>query len=312
MARFVPRLVALTLVWLLATAALTYAAAHRMGTATPTPAATTTAAAPPAILVVPDVRHQAYVFAKGTLGDAGFGWRVEGSVQGYASNTVAVQTPAPGTRVIDTGAPLVVLHLTHTGSQLGMPEETSPVAPTALKLADLALADTPPSATTGVVESSPAAATPALTPVVKQKVAAAPAPVVVQKKAVAAPVVVKKKAAKPATPAPPKRLPQQRPPAFVVPGARREPLDEIPLTNRAALLMRWLAANPKPTDANVRHWLYQHAWIVTGAEMGWWHGKDALQELIAADRKVWAIWGIGARSEAEARKALAEVEARTS
>jgi hypothetical protein len=306
MARFVPRLVALTLVWLLATAALTYAAAHRMGTA-PAPVATTTAAAPPAILVVPDVRHQAYVFAKGTLGDAGFGWHVEGSVQGYASNTVAVQTPAPGTRVIDTGAPLVVLHLAHTGSQLGMPEEASPVAPTALKLADLALADTPPTATTGVVEASPAATAPVVTPVVTKQVAAAP--VVVKKKVAAAPVVVKKKAAKPA---PSKQLPQQRPPAFVVPGARREPLDEIPLTNRAALLMRWLAANPKPTDANVRHWLYQHAWIVAGAELGWWHGKDALQELIAADRKVWAIWGIGARSEADARKALAEVEARAS
>ena len=98
MGTFVPRLVALTVVWLLATAALTYAAAQKISAPTATPAATTTAAAAPALLTVPDVRHQAYTFAKGTLSDAGFAWKVTGAVKGYASNTVASQTPAPGTR----------------------------------------------------------------------------------------------------------------------------------------------------------------------------------------------------------------------
>src|SRR5437764_2232166 len=110
---FVPRLVALTVVWLLATTALTYAAAQRINTAPAAPATTTPAAtAAPAVKVVPDVRRQAFVFAKGTLGDDGFSWRVEGGVRGFASNLVASQSPAPGTRLVDTGAPLIVLHLT--------------------------------------------------------------------------------------------------------------------------------------------------------------------------------------------------------
>ncbi len=282
MGSFVPRLLALTVVWLLATAALTYAAAQKIGTAptTPTTAATTTAA-PPQVMVVPDVRHQAYVFAKGTLGDNGFGWRVQGAVKGYASNLVVSQTPAPGTRVLDTGAPLVVLHLAKAGTQSGLPEDVSSEAPTALKLADAVAAAVP----------------------------AAAAKLPVQKKALATP---KKKAVTKQQPAtPPERWPQNRPPAFTVPGARKEPLDEMPLTVRAKVLLDWLATKPKPTDANVRRWLYQHAWIVAGAQMGWWHGGEALRTLAEADRQVFALWGIGARSEAVARQALAEVEARS-
>jgi hypothetical protein len=76
-------------------------------------------------------------------------------------------------------------------------------------------------------------------------------------------------------------------------------------------LLVWLNKHPNATDANVKHWLYQHAWIVTGAELGWSHGAAALHTLLAADRRVWALWGIGARSTAVARRALAEVEARS-
>lgn len=284
MGSFVPRLLALTVVWLLATAALTYAAAQKIGTApaAPTTAATTTTAAPE-VMTVPDVRRQAYVFAKGTLGDNGFGWRVEGGVKGYASNLVVSQTPAPGTRVIDTGAPLVVLHLTRAGAQSGVPEDVSSDAPTTLKLADLTAAAVP-----GAV---------AKLPVLKKKIVATP-----KKKA----VTTKQQ---PATP--PERWPQNRPPAFTVPGARKEPLDEMPLTVRAKVLLDWLGTKPKPTDANVRHWLFQHAWIVAGARMGWWHGDEALRTLAEADRQVFALWGIGDRSEAVARQALAEVEARS-
>jgi hypothetical protein len=270
---FVPRLVALTAVWLLATTALTYAAAQRMNTptVTPTTAATTTTVAP-TVLVVPDVRHQAYVFAKGSLGDAGFGWRVAGAVQGYPANTVVSQTPAAGTRVIDTGAPLIVLHLERaTGKQDGVPEMKSAIPGTPVRLADLAVQ---PVSTPKTTLTTPAkVVTPKRTPVKH------PAPQ------------------------------QKRPPAFVVPGARREPLNEIPLTARAAALLRWIDKHPKASDANVKYWLYQHAWIVTGAKMGWWHGESALQTLTVVDERVWDLWGVGAVSKAQAEAALATVRA---
>jgi hypothetical protein len=273
---FVPRLLALTAVWLLATTALTYAAAKRMNT--PTAAATTTAATTttaPQVLVVPDVRRQAYVFAKGALGDAGFGWRVDGAVQGYPANTVVSQTPAPGTRVVDTGAPLIVLHLQRAkGTQTGVPETVSAIAGTPVRLADLATAVAPAVATKPV------------------------------RKAVAKPLtkVATKRTAT-------KHLPSQRPPAFAVPGARREPLNEIPLTARAHALLTWIDKHPSATDKNVKYWLYQHAWIVTGAKLGWWHGESALETLTAVDDRVWKLWGIGEASKAQAQAALASVRA---
>jgi len=280
MSSFVTRLLALTVVWLFATAALTFAAAHKMG-AGPAVIPTTKAAAPvpPRVLVVPDLRRQAFVFSKGTLSDAGFSFRIAGPVKGFPSNTVVSQTPAPGTRVIDTGAPLVVLHLARTGTQNGLPEDVSTATPTAVKLA-------PP-------------------PAGMAKTTAAALPTKVAK---IAPKVATKAVPKPAK-APVK--PQSRAPAFIVPGARREPLDEITLSARAQALLVWLNQHPNATDANVKHWLYQHAWIVTGAELGWSHGAEALHTLLAADRRVWALWGIGARSSAVARQALAEVEARS-
>ena len=294
---FVPRLVALTAVWLLATTALTYAAAQRINTPSAPPAVTTaTTAAAPVVNIVPDVRRQAFVFAKGTLGDDGFSWRVEGSVRGFASNTVASQSPAPGTSLVDTGAPLIVLHLARgAAKEGGLPEDVSATPATPIKIAGLAAAakrlavrhprasaTAPARRTTAAARSTkPAAAKTRLSP--------------------------KKKAA--ATGHAPRgpRWPRNRPPAFTVPGARREPIAEMPLAVRAKLLLDWLRTDPKPTDANVRRWLYQHAWIVAGARMGWWQGEDALQTLLAADRRVWAVWGIGARSAAVARGALAEV-----
>ena len=102
----------------------------------------------------------------------------------------------------------------------------------------------------------------------------------------------------------------ERPPAFVVAGAPTEPLKEMPLTQRAELLSSWIGAHLK-TKANVRHYLYQHSWIVTGASFGWWHGAEALRKLIAADQTVQQRWGIGKKSELVARRALAGVEART-
>jgi beta-lactam-binding protein with PASTA domain len=77
-------------------------------------------------LVVPDVRHQVFVFASGMLEDAGFGWKVRGSVHGYPANLVVSQSPKPGTRVVDTGAPTITLHLAQGhGAELGQPEDRS-------------------------------------------------------------------------------------------------------------------------------------------------------------------------------------------
>ena len=103
---------------------------------------------------------------------------------------------------------------------------------------------------------------------------------------------------------------RRRPAAFHVPGAPKEPLDEIPLPARARRLEAWLSRGRDPTAANQRHWLYQHAWIVTGASFGWWHGAEALRILIHVDRRVESLWSVGYRSEAAARGALAAVEAR--
>jgi hypothetical protein len=102
-------------------------------------------------------------------------------------------------------------------------------------------------------------------------------------------------------------LGRPRPPAFHAGGAPKEPLDEIPLPARARRLDAWLTRDRGPTAANQRQWLYQHAWIVTGARFGWWHGAQAVKILIRVDRRVESQWGIGYRSEAVARGALAEV-----
>lgn len=102
-----------------------------------------------------------------------------------------------------------------------------------------------------------------------------------------------------------------RPASFRVPGAPKEPLEEIPLPVRARRLDAWLTSGRGPTGTNQHHWLYQHAWIVTGARFGWWHGAEALWLLIRVDRRVESRWGIGYRSEAAARRALAAVAART-
>jgi hypothetical protein len=91
-----------------------------------------------------------------------------------------------------------------------------------------------------------------------------------------------------------------------VKNAPKEPLDEIALPTRALRLEAWVAGKPR-NASNVQHWLYQHAWIVTGARFGWWHGAQALQTLIRVDQRVQRQWGIGAKSEAVARATLAQV-----
>jgi hypothetical protein len=256
-----PRLAIVGVVLLFASATLAVGAAKRL-TAVPNAAPTPVA---PSTVVVPDVTGQAFVFAKGTLEDTGFAWRVVGSVRGYATNKVATQTPAAGTRLRDTGAPTITVTLGRTSyPEQGEPEDVSPYLGTPVR----------PIGVRAAKPVKPVAATP------------------------------KKTAPQPTTAA------SKRPPAFGVPNAPKEPLDEIPLTTRAKRLAAWLNKHPRPTDANVRHFLYQHTWIVTGAKFGWWRGAEALRELIAADRIAQKRWGIGRRSELVARAALAEVQAR--
>ncbi len=275
------RVIFLTVLAVLVFAGLTYAA--QQTAATPAPQATsTTASTQPEILVVPDVSGQAFVFAKGMIQDAGFAWHVLGPVRGFAVDTVATQTPAAGTRVVDTGAPKLTLTLSRNAhfKEHGQPENDSPYQATALRLAPITseLAPLPaPSGSTAVPTQAPkVVAKPLAKPNVKTtlKVGA-------------------------------------RPPAFVVKGAPKEPLKEIPLTVRAMNLSVWLATHTKPTNANVRYWLYQHAWIVTGAGFGWWHGAAALRTLIVVDKRAEAQWGIGTASENTARRALAVVTARS-
>ena len=87
------RIVALTAILVLGSATISFAADSQFGGAA-TPNEVTVAA--PELVTVPDVRGQAYVFAKGTLEEAGFAWRVAGAVQGYPANTVVSQSPARG------------------------------------------------------------------------------------------------------------------------------------------------------------------------------------------------------------------------
>jgi hypothetical protein len=275
LAALLPRAVIVALVWILGTAAFTLAADNTIvGPSTPDPAAGVAAAQTE--LVVPSVSGQAYVFAKGILEDAGFAWRVVGPVHGFSSNRVITQSPAAGTRVLDTGAPTVTVRLVRGPyAQLGRPADVSPYRGTVVRLAGLASVTTP-------------ATKPKAKPATPKKAVVKPKQKPVVKTSV---------------------KPTSRPPAFTLAGAPKEPLDEISLPARALRLQSWVANRPK-TSANVRHWLYQHAWIVTGAKFGWWHGAQALQTLIAVDQQLERQWGIGGKSQAVARAALVQVRRR--
>jgi hypothetical protein len=266
-----PRLAIAGFLLVLATATITFAAETRQEPTSNAPVAQ----AAPTTLLVPDVRRQAYVFVKSTLEESGFAWRVTGSVAGYSANLVASQSPAPGTIVVDTGAPTISLSLSKGRySQEGAPENSSPYPGTEIRL-----------------------------PGTFTKKQAAP-----KKKAAPAKKVAPKKKAVPAPKAKPAPNPAaKRPPAFVVPGAKHEPLNEIPLPARARALDAWLTTHRTRTGTNVKYWLYQHAWVVAGAKLGWWRGEEALRLLLKADERVQRIWGIGSRSEAVARTALADV-----
>src|SRR3954447_658165 len=194
-----PRVILVALVILLATGTLTYAASQELTTPAASPATATPATAS---LVVPDVRGQAYVFAKGMLEDAGFAWELGAGSEGSAGYRVVAQSPKQGTRVVNTGAPTVVLRVVAAkeyAASKHTPDQSSPYGGTDVRLvgAPVHRAVAPKRA-----KVSPKAKAPA-----KKKVAATP----VAKH----PVAAKKVAAKP-----------DRAPAFTVADAPHEPLDE--------------------------------------------------------------------------------------
>ena len=187
-------------------------------------------------LVVPDVRNQAFVFAKGALEDAGFAWRVVGSVHGYAANTVVAQSPAAGTRVLDTGAPLITLTLHRNSAypQSGSSEDVSPYRGTVLaarqsrrcRRACARVADR----CAGRDEAEGR----------RTRDAARRSPPRLRSRP-----PLRSAAAK-------TTWPQNRPAAFTVPGARAEPLDEMPLPTRALELRTWLDAHPTQVERERR------------------------------------------------------------
>lgn len=233
------------------------------------------------------MRGQAYTFAKGILEDAGFAWRVTGAVQGFPSNRVAGQSPPAGSKVVDTGTPTIVLTLVRDEryTESGEPDDEAPFDGTAVVF---------------VTDSRRPA----------KAAEAAPAP-----KREADPKAETKRRKTVHRRTPTVRTPspnaQRLAPDFRVPGVPRQPVSEMPLPRRARLLLKWIDSRPAPTSGNVHHWLYQHAWVVTGANFGWWHGARALRILVKVDRHAYAIWGIGRRSESLARRALVQVKAKS-
>jgi hypothetical protein len=286
-----PRFLALTVIWLLGAATYTLAAdtvpiaKHEKQTE---------AAAKPHVLTVPDVRKKAYVFAKGILQDAGFAWRVDGTIKGFSANTVTVQRPAPGTKVIDNGAPLVVLSLSRntTYGESGLPENSAPYKATRVVLVSDWARDQLEPTTSGETETtSTETATTTTAP--------------------AATTTAVATTTEPAGTTTEPEQPQEktRKPDFEVAGAPVEPADEMPLPERARALEHRLAGKGKPSQRLINFWLYQHSWIVTGARFGWHDGAQALRILIKVDQSLERRFGFGARSEVVARRALAYVEA---
>ena len=287
-------------------------------------------------VVVPDLRWQAYVFAQGILLDDGFAWTVDGAVQGYPANIVVKQTPAPGTRLVDTGAPTIRLRLRVNphSPELGNPMSgstysgTEVVTPAAAAAAAKKLAAEQKRQERAAAKAAAESRAAAVRKVVAGRKALAARKAASARKAAAAARAAKAAAKKvseskragpggrttPARPklvAPPRAAARRRPAAFTVVGAPREPLREMPLPARATLLARWIALRPPLTSANRHHFLFQHAWVVTGARFGWWHGAEALRTLVAADRKLERQWRLEAAKRLEAERALVEVQSRT-
>ncbi len=132
------RLLVLVAAWVLGTSTLSLAQDEPPVSADqPAAEADAEAADDASVLLVPDVRGLPYVFAKGVLEDFGFAWKVNGKVEGYAVNLVAEQSVEAAAKVLDTGAPTIVLRLKKNPNYepKGLPEDRSPYPGTKLVLA---------------------------------------------------------------------------------------------------------------------------------------------------------------------------------
>ena len=234
----VGQVLALAAICVLVVTGLTIAASHK-SSARPAHANTTMKLP---TKIVPNVVGSPYVFAEGTLQARGFGWRVEGKVAGWADAIVASQAPAAGTAVLDTGAPLVALELSKPSGPLqGSPENSSPYSPTRVVLASSG--NTQGSTTTfpittgsfSTATTSEQTTTTTATTTTKQR------------------TTTTRPTTSTTTPAPKPKRPGERtrPRAFVIAGARREPLDEIPLPARARKPEQ-LARLPSPRQPGQR------------------------------------------------------------
>ena len=181
-------------------------------------------------VVVPDVTGQAFVFAKGTLEDTGFAWKVVGSVHGYAANKVASQTPAAGTKLKDTGAPTITVDAgAHVLSGEGRARGRLAVLPA--RPCRRSGSKPPPCAPARRLPAAPAAK---------------PQP---------------RNRSPPRRPSP--RAAERAHPPSTVAGAPKEPRKEMALPQRAQLLSGWIAGAsedegeraPLPLPAQLdRHW----------------------------------------------------------
>ena len=273
------RLVVLVAVWVLGTSTLSLAQENDAQPAQP-PALPAEPAAPAETtkpLLVPDVRGLPLVFAKGVLEDAGFAWKVEGKPEGYAVNLVAAQNVAPGTQVVDNGAPVVLLRLRTNPAynELGVPMNESPYPGTKLVLADGGkpeAASTPDGAEDTSDEGSDAGdeagdqatdgAAENAEPPQADSTEGDGAGQAQEGDTTDVELAGVEDTADDEE--------STRPPAFAVPGAPAEPLDEISLPERARELQTWADELDKINAAALDHYAYQHAWIVTGAGFGWW------------------------------------------
>ena len=262
-----PRLAIAGFLLVLATATITFAAETRQEPTANTPVAQ----AAPTTLLVPDVRRQAYVFVKSTLEESGFAWRVTGSVAGYSANIVASQSPAPGrswsTRARDDFLSLSKGH--HPAGQAAGER--------------VALSRHRDPASRHLHEAGEAGCAEEEGRETREE-------------------------GRPEEEGRPARrgLPRSARPrsSFPAPSTSRSMRCRC---RRGRAPDAWLTTHRTRTDTNVKYWLYQHAWVVAGAKLGWWRGAEALRLLLKADERVQRIWGIGSRSEAVARAALADV-----
>ena len=254
------------------------------------PAAKAPAAPTEQILVVPDVRGQAYVFARAP-GGRRFAWLVQGTVGGYAANTAPT---SPGAR-----HPRRRHRRSHDVLRLqrkprlrggGTPENAAPFTGTPVRLAGAPKRIAPR-------RRLPAEAGPA--PAEAEGAAQAEGTARDQAQARAEGESLRED---------PERAP--RPAEFAVPAARPTSRSTRSAPARARRLdpgSRHTVGRPTPTCApTLPARLDRHRRAVRLVAR-----EEALRLLLDADRRAQRLWGVGAKNELVTRRALRFVASRT-